>query len=751
MNNNNTPKDQRAEASFSFEEEELRLGDLIDILLRRRRIVLVSFAILLLGAFLYAFLKTPIYEAAITLHVADQKVKGSGGLLDDLGLTRENPVQTEIEILKARSNIEEVVRRLHLDWQVEVKSGEPRIEIGEFAVTGNWKEDERIFLLELTGDGGYRLLTEEKRLIGTGEAGVLFDWEGITLLLNAAEGGGGDCLLLTLLPFHGTVKKWQGVIAASEVGKGTNIISLTCQADDPVLARDVINTLAQVYLDRNVAVKSQEASRSVEFIGDQLRQVRIGLDTAEKKLEGYQSTAGVVKLDSEVLRQIQVTADIEKELAAIELRRQQANFAAAALRRALEFKQTYTPTAFLDDPGIAALAAKLAQLEVERRGLSVEMTQAHPKMRNLEAQNATLQRRLLASYESIREGLDNREEALRRQLAEHEKALRGLPATERELAQLTRMSRVNADIYTFLLQKQEEARIAKASTISSINIVDPAIVPRNPVKPKKKMVLALGLVGGLMLGVGSALFAEHLDDTIKDPESAKKTYGWPLLATIPYISGRENAKLVCHLKPKAAASEAFRSLRTAINFSAVRGTKKRLLITSSFMGEGKSTTSVNLAIVLAQTGAQVLLIDCDMRRPKQHALFGIDATPGLSDFLVSDGRPISARHPTEIPNLDLLAAGTVPPNPAELLGSERFRQLIEDFSSEYDHIILDMPPSLLVADAQVTTPLADLVIVVVESGRVPVKAARRLQEQMAASQAPVAGFVLLSGTRHPDE
>ncbi|NLV24389.1 MAG: polysaccharide biosynthesis tyrosine autokinase [Deltaproteobacteria bacterium] len=747
MNDTNSPQDPRAASAFSLEEEELRLGDLLDILLRRRLIILSVFAAVFVGAVLYAFLATPIYEAALTLHVADQKVKGSGGILDDLGLSRENPVQTEIQILKARSNVEEVVRRLHLQRHVEVEKGEPRIHIGEFTVAGTWKENERVFRLELTGDGGYRLLTEDKRLLGTGAAGAPFDQEGIHLLLNAVDGAAGDVLTLSLLPFQATVAGWQGSLNAGELGKGTNIISLTCQAADPVLAREVVNTLAQVYLDRNVAVKSQEASRSVEFIGDQLRQVRAGLDAAEKNLEGYQSTAGVVKLDSEVLKQIQLAADIEKELAALELRRQQANFAGSALRRAIDFKQSYTPTAFLEDPGIAALAAKMAQIEVERRGLAVEMTPAHPTMRNLDAQTASLQRRLLASYESIQQGLDNREKALRRQLAEHEKALRGLPATERELAQLTRMSRVNADIYTFLLQKQEEARIAKASTISSINIVDPAITPRFPVKPKKKMVVALGLVGGLMLGIGGALFAEHLDDTIKDAETAKKIYGWPLLAVIPYISRRENSRMICHHKPKAAASEAFRGLRTAISFSAVIGAKKRLLVSSSFQGEGKSITSVNLAIVLAQTGARVLLIDCDMRRPNQHKIFGVEAAPGLSDFLVSDGHLISARQPTEIPNLDLLPGGTIPPNPSELLGSERFRQLIDDFSLEYDHIIFDTPPALLVADARIASTFADLVVLVVESGRVPVKAAQRLAEQVRAGKAPMAGFVLNDKSR----
>jgi tyrosine-protein kinase Etk/Wzc len=200
--------------------------------------------------------------------------------------------------------------------------------------------------------------------------------------------------------------------------------------------------------------------------------------------------------------------------------------------------------------------------------------------------------------------------------------------------------------------------------------------------------------------------------------------------------------MISHDDPKSTASEAFRALRTALHFSSLKKQKQVMLITSSFSGEGKSTIACNLAITLAHTGVRVLIIDCDLRRSTLHTQFGFERGEGLTELLAGDLLPSAALKPTSIEGLDLLRAGTIPPNPAELLGSEMMGRFIEEMRAIYAYIIIDAPPVLAVTDAPVLSALADLVLIVLETGKVPAKAAKRTKETLLAVSAPLAGIVI---------
>ena len=389
------------------------------------------------------------------------------------------------------------------------------------------------------------------------------------------------------------------------------------------------------------------------------------------------SASGVVKLDTEAEELVRKLSETEKERAGVALQKKQAEFALASLKDAARRGAVYSPAVLRDDPLVAGMTTRLAELEVQKRALLAENTESHPAVKAVQGQIDEVQKKLRATYETALKNYARQEAEVGQQLARYEGELKTLPVAERELAGLTRHVKVNGDIYTLLLQKREEARIARATAVSNINIVDSAITPDNPVKPKKKKNLILGLLVGCMLGAGLAFFRDYLDDTIKDPEEARRTLGMPVLAAIPYIAhkaaGRKNdirETLVTHLEPKSVVSEAYRSLRTALHFSAVTGKRQVILVTSTFTGEGKSTTAANLALIIAQAGNRVLLVDCDLRRPTLHDQFGHSKSPGLTDLLAGDCDLAGALHATEIPNFDLLSAGTIPPNPAELLGSD---------------------------------------------------------------------------------
>jgi len=724
------------------QQEEIHLQDYINVILRRRRTFLTAFIALFLGVALYTFLMKPLYEADATLHVKDEK--GKMGLMQDLLLNSANTVDSELEILKSRTNAENVVKQLHLDWKISGRDEGLTFRILEFSSTAK----EPKYTVRLTSATGYTVTDSNGDTVGSSVSGQLLRGSGITLLLSDIRGKAGDDFDLEQLQFSKTVENLRTKIKAAEVGKKTSVIGIKYRNNSPELAQAVVNTLVQVYLDRTVAFKSEEASRAVGFIEEQLKGVREDLDGAEKNLQMYKSTNRVVQLDAEAQNLIQQLSDTEKQKTEVTLQKKQLEFALASLKESRRRGLGYTPAVMKDDPQVTGLATRLSDLEIQKWALLAENTESHPSVKLVQGQIEELIRKLQAAYETGISSLAKQEANIGQNLARYEKQLIKLPEAERGLARLMRLSKVNADIYTFLLQKHEETRIAKASTISNIRIVDPAILPDEPVAPKKKKNLLLGLMVGLMAGIGLAFFQEYLDDTIKDAEAAKRVLGLPLLAIIPFIGRKSedekgvDAATTCFTEPKSQASESFRGLRTSIHFSAINRAKKALLVTSTFPDEGKSTIASNLAITFAQTGARVLIIDCDMRRPTVHEKFGHSRIPGLTELLAGDVSLADALHDSGIPNLDILSSGTIPPNPAELLGSKDMAAFLQGLRDSYDNIIIDSPPLLSVTDSLVLSSMCDLLLLVMEPGRVPVKIAGRVRELLATIQTPVAGVVL---------
>lgn len=652
--------------------EEVHLTDYLNVILSRRKIFLVAFLTIFLGVALYTFTVKPVYEAFSTLQIQTPQ-GGTGDLLAELGGGAQNPVDTEIEIIRSRSMAEQVILR--------------RQSAAAAPLSPETLQDAAI--------------------------------------------------------------KLKNGISVMEVGKKTGIIRLSYQSTDPVQARDVVNTVATVYQEHNVEFKNLAASKTLDFISSQLDTTQKDLDNAEKSLQDFKSKSEAVKLNAGTADLVNRLAELDSQLSALGLQKKELAFMRELLRETMRKGEVFTASAGLqNDSGTGGLTARLAELDVQRKTLLAELSEGHPQVKALKFEIDEVQRKLLATYEGTLKGISRQESALQQELDRYEGEFRALPAAEREFGKLLRVSKVNADIYTFLLQKHEEARITKAATISNISVVDPAITPRSPLKPQKKKNLLLGLLLGLMFGAGLAFFVEYLDDTIKGAEEARRILGVPVLATIPVIPAEEerdselHTSLVTHLRPQSAVAEAFRSLRTSIHFSAINRDKKILITTSTFPGEGKSTISANLAITLAQTGVKVLLIDGDLRRPSLHIKFKHSKVPGLSEVLAGDLGMETILHNTGIPNLDLLSAGTTPPNPSELLGSEKMSTLLATLRNKYDHIIIDAPPVLAVTDAPLLTSQCDLVLIVLESVRVPVKAAQHMAELLANVQAPVGGIVI---------
>jgi tyrosine-protein kinase Etk/Wzc len=721
--------------------EEVHLHDYLIVVLRRWKLVLLVAVAVFLGVAWHTYRQEPVYQAFATLQVRENR---GNNILGEFQMGNKSSLATDIEILKSRTIAEKVARRLHLDWRIRPDSPKVKVKVLEFSGA----RDETLWRVGLTGPGAYEVKDDSGKVIGSGKVGVSLRAEGATLMLEELEGKVGDGFQLSLVPLHAAAQRIQGGIRADEVGRGTDVIRLSYQDTDPVRAKEVVNALAEVYRDQSAARKSEEAANTVAFIDRQLEDLRLGLDRSEKALREYRVSSGLKVLGPEAEAVVMKLVDLEGQDSAFDLRQRRLVYAFQTFKDVTARGEIYLPAGVPDLPLIAEMTAELSDLDGQKRALLAEYTESHPAVRELQARMEDLLGKIRSAFGAALQDLQEQRGQLGRLTGVYEEQLKRLPQAELELARLMRHAKINAESYTFLLEKREEARITRAATSGNVNIIDPALTPQWPIKPNKKKNLTLGLMLGLMLGVGLAFFLDYMDDTVKDAEEVKRLLGVPVMGLIPHMRQTSKSadpsamKLITHHEPKSSVAEAFRSLRTGIHYSGIDKKRQVILLTSSFPHEGKSTLSANLAITLAQPGAKVVLIGCDLRRPTLHKAFGTSRTPGLTEVLVGGCDLDGVIHKTDGTGIDFINAGTTPPNPAELLGSAAMREVLDALRQRYDHVLIDAPPVLAVTDAHVLTSMADMVLVVKEAGRVPRKVALLVQESLRNVGAPVAGVIL---------
>jgi capsular exopolysaccharide synthesis family protein len=354
-----------------------------------------------------------------------------------------------------------------------------------------------------------------------------------------------------------------------------------------------------------------------------------------------------------------------------------------------------------------------------------------------------------STYAASRQNLTSQISALDTEIQTTQAALdvaknSSAPGADAERARLDSNLTQLRSSYSNLVQSLEQVRLAEAQTVNHVFVVAPAEVPTLPVRPSTLLNTLLASVVGLMLGVGVAFGLDYLDDTLKTPDDIQQTLGLTTLGTVLRLPAAERNKLLlANEQPKSSFAEAFRTLRTNIQYTAVDTPIKTLLITSASPGEGKSTLASNLAVVMAQAGLRTLLVDADLRRPSVHRIFGLTNQEGLTKVLVQDGQGLdgNVRMPP-VENLRVLTSGPTPPNPSELLGSHRMAALLASLKQDADLIVIDSPPALAVTDASVLAGKVDGVILVVESGQTRRDVALKAKEQLQQVGAHVLGAAL---------
>lgn len=553
-----------------------------------------------------------------------------------------------------------------------------------------------------------------------------------------------------------------------QTSRDTDVLEVTVDHHDPQLAQRLANTLAEVYVKQNQEWNRESTTIAGASIEERLKTVHRQLTQSEEALRKYKQQHGIVDLDEESKMHIKILGDLEgaKATSEAEVRPLEARLEVVNKALSGQEKVLVSATDIERKPVIAQLESRLAVLEGSRAAELATHTEETEKAKELSAEIEDLRKQLATEVATVvaREtrsvntlhqdflqsvtqttaaylATKARVKGLGSAIRQHEAALTGVPTEQVELARLTRDVTIDGSIYTSLVQKLDDVRITEAMRQASARIVDPAIVPTEPVKPRKVLNLTLAVVLGMVVGLTLAALAEYLDDTLKTSEEIKQRIGLPVLGHVPLIREAKRP-LITELTGRSPFAESYHTLRHNLAFAALDQPFKTLLVTSPLPQEGKSVTAVNLAVAFALDGKKVILVDSDLRNPTLHRLLGRSKSPGLTDVLV-DNVPLSeVIKPTDTQGLSVVPAGTSASNPAVLLGSQKASQVIKDLSEEADVVVFDSPPLLVSADPAVLAAGVDATVVVCAADTVREHSAVQAKEQLQMAKARILGIAL---------
>ena len=646
-------------AASATGNDEIDIGRLVGTVLEARWWVLGITAAFTLCAAIYTLFATPIYSADALVQI-EQNTGNS--LVQDIGsaLSNKPPAsEAEIQLIKSRLVLGKTVDDLDLDIAV-TKETFPLFGAGWDRLMGRQNEtvnvttftlpkamNEQTFTIKVLNNKSYQLISDGG-FSAQGQVGQPLNHGGVTMQVNAIHAAAGSAFTVSKYSTLGMINALQNNLSVTETGKDTGVLSLTFTGEDREQIRQILDSITRNYLEQNIVRKSEEAAKSLAFLARQLPEVRNRLDVAENKLNAF--------------RQDKDSVDLPLEAKAV-----------------------------LDS--MVNIDAQLNELTFKEAEISKLFTKAHPAYRTL------LEKR--QALEDEKGKLNGRVTAM--------------PKTQQEIVRLTRDVESGQQVYMQLLNKQQELKITEASTVGDVRIVDPAIAQPGVLKPKTALIILGSILLGLMLSVVGVLLRSLFNRGIESPQALEEQ-GINVYASIPlseWQKARDNVQTIKGIKrykqsqllavgnPTDLAIEAVRSLRPSLHFAMMQARNNVLMLTGVSPSIGKTFVCANLAAVISQTNKRVLLIDCDMRKGYTHELLGTNNVNGLSDILVGKGDMATCAKPTSIPHFDLVPRGQVPPNPSELLMSERFGELIAWASARYDLVLIDTPPILAVTDAAI--------------------------------------------------
>lgn len=561
--------------------------------------------------------------------------------------------------------------------------------------------------------------------------------------------------------------------------RDTRALRLSFTHTNPSIVAAVVNGVARSFIQRSFQNKTERFANTASWLDSSTRELKARVEQTEQSLANYTRENNIFSLNDNKRDGMTLTTEKLVRLHEQALRAETDRMLKQTLYEELKAGRiAELPEAFTD-PKLVELRKQLNELQLIAAQLSVKYSPRNPKTAEVQQQIAAVQSQLDSSRKSLEAKLKIEYE---RALQDERSFKAALGATKGEAVQENQAAiqynilKQDVDtartLYTDFLQKTNQAKVQVAEQHNNIKVIERATIPKKPVGPKRALMILLGITISLIGSVGLVFFLEYLDNTIKTVEDVGRYVQLPALGVIPVIaaaasrrlskrnskqiassSGRRTRQTSIEADPikecglalldiHSTAAEAYRALRTSVLLSAAGSPPRTILVTSSQPSEGKTTTVVNTAMSLAQLGASVLIIDCDLRKPATHKLLGANHARGLSTYLSREVELEGLIQELPIANISLLACGAIPPNPAELISSDKMKTMLATLAQRYDHILIDAPPIINVTDAVILSRMVDGVILVVHGGRSTREVVRRGRQELESVGAKIFGVVL---------
>lgn len=705
-------------------DDEIDLRLLFGSIRKKWHYFIFSFVLFIIGAFLYTRFTLPVYEATSSVLIKDSKnaSKNIEDILTGDLLGNSKNIATEIGILRSRSVLEETINELELGVSYFDKSSifsYPVYKNAPFIVTvsrvndGIYDEefklspiDENSFHLEVDADnrtfhfsytGNHRYGEEIRNpnftfVIAKNES--TFDKTQTTeysFVINSMN---------KLLAYYNEKLKIE------PINKDATIVTISVQDKIKDRAVDFLNTLGKVYINRDVKDKSAVAALTLKFVDEQLDEISKTLNVAELDLQKFKEQKGTVNLSEESKAYLERVTSVDETRVKAEIDLKSLDYLYNYITSNLDLDALAPSTLGIPDPTLVELIARLKELQNKRKSLSYGSSAQSPALKVIDEQIGQTKRSLVESINNLRNVTKTGLQGINSQLSKYENSIRKIPNIERELLAIQRNFTVNENIYVYLLQKKAETGIAKATAVSDNKVLDVATVNDIPVIPNRKAVVIITLMLIFIVPLIIILLQSYIRNTISNRDDIEKLTKTPIIGVVGHHNSGE--RLVVSTKPKSSIAEAFRSIRANLMFFGLSEEHKIVLITSSVGGEGKSFSTLNLAAVLSLQSHKVIIVGMDLRKPQLVQDLGVNNDIGVSTYLIGKSTLESVICKTNVPGLDIIPAGPVPPNPAELLAKKETTTLMNELRTMYDYIIIDTPPVGIVSDAMMLMNIADI-------------------------------------------